>query len=195
MLASYTTLKSSPCVKCKRLIDPSAQFPTVRTRLRTMTTDSQHVYMWQAFHKGCIWKVLSVGIAAITLTRQSKERNQRKAYVPMLSWLLYTATHHYLDASFSTSLDVFGRRGGCAGYVYYRRWGLLTAWCQTSILDDCSERFAIGSFPRGTRGTNSKKEKSRIRHEHFLSQSFRTKSFERQLSRLDQERIRSEILC
>ena len=54
MLASYTTLKASPCVKCKRLMDPSAQFPTVRTRLRTKTTDSQHVYQWQAFHKSCI---------------------------------------------------------------------------------------------------------------------------------------------
>lgn len=61
MLASYTTLKASPCVKCKRLMDPSAQFPTVRTRLRTKTTDSQYVYQWQAFHKSCIWIALSAG--------------------------------------------------------------------------------------------------------------------------------------
>ncbi|MCJ1343320.1 hypothetical protein MMC31_001513 [Peltigera leucophlebia] len=54
MLASYTNLRSSPCVKCKRLMDRNAQFPTVRTRVRTKTADSQHVYQWQAFHKGCV---------------------------------------------------------------------------------------------------------------------------------------------
>lgn len=62
MLASYATLKTNLCVKCKRLMDSSAQFPTVRTRLRTKTTDSQHVYQWQAFHQSCIWYELGLSV-------------------------------------------------------------------------------------------------------------------------------------
>ena len=53
MLASYIDVKSSPCIKCRRLLDQNAQFPVVRMRKRTKGPDGLFVTQWLAFHIGC----------------------------------------------------------------------------------------------------------------------------------------------
>ncbi len=54
MLAAYVDIKSSPCLKCGRLLDQNAQFPVVRKRNRTKGPDGLFVTQWQAFHADCI---------------------------------------------------------------------------------------------------------------------------------------------
>lgn len=167
MLASYTTLKSSPCVKCKRLMDPSAQFPTVRTRLRTKTTDSKYVYQWQAFHKGCIWVALSVGIAVTILIHQRKKQpSVQLIYLCHLSFCKPRRIILYISRCFQVQKgceDMYTGGAGDCSQLDARPRPLTMA----------ADVLQPDPFPWGTGGTRIKKKMSRIRHEQFLSQSFR----------------------
>lgn len=127
MLASYTNLRSSPCVKCKRLMDPNAQFPTVRTRVRTKTADSQHVYQWQAFHKGCVWEAFQTALTATSYSNSSKKKG---ASLYIAAVLLLIIPRHIIIYILRALL-------GCRktwAYVDGRYWGLLT-WCRTYAVD------------------------------------------------------------
>lgn len=154
MIASYTTLKASPCVKCKRLMDPSAQFPTVRTRLRTKTPDSQHLYQWQAFHKSCVWTALSVGHCRGYLSyinAKNKNLNSKRICLCHLSFCIPWRIILYISRFFRV-------QKGMWGYVYERRWGLLIVLMPTSILDDGSGRFATGSLSPPTHWGDEEQE-------------------------------------
>lgn len=53
MLASYSDVKSRPCVKCSRLLDRNAQFPVLRSRKKTKQPDGRNAIQWLALHTAC----------------------------------------------------------------------------------------------------------------------------------------------
>ncbi|EGD95236.1 hypothetical protein TESG_02726 [Trichophyton tonsurans CBS 112818] len=54
MLASYTDIKRSPCVSCKKMINSNAQLPTVRKPKTVITSNGDSKIAWEPFHPQCI---------------------------------------------------------------------------------------------------------------------------------------------
>lgn len=55
MISSYADIKQTPCVKCNRLTDNSAQLPTLRRpQANQQTVDGPaRIYTFEALHYGC----------------------------------------------------------------------------------------------------------------------------------------------
>lgn len=108
MLASYTTLKSSRCIQCKRLIQitvTTSGKPSTRAIMR-----SPFSRLW--------WRPL--------IQQQPKTENGASLYIRHLV-PTYTTTH-------SRHLSLFLGAGGSCASVYGRCWGFLT-WCRTYTVD------------------------------------------------------------
>ncbi|KAE8152170.1 mediator complex subunit 27-domain-containing protein [Aspergillus avenaceus] len=50
MIASYTDVKLTPCVKCAKMTDPATQLPTVRRQKSSHPSDT----VWEAYHPSCV---------------------------------------------------------------------------------------------------------------------------------------------
>ncbi|EFR05136.1 hypothetical protein MGYG_08148 [Nannizzia gypsea CBS 118893] len=54
MLSSYTDIKRSPCVSCKKMISSSAQLPIVRKPKTVTTPNGDSKAAWEPFHPQCV---------------------------------------------------------------------------------------------------------------------------------------------
>ncbi|KAL9120651.1 MAG: hypothetical protein Q9187_002792 [Circinaria calcarea] len=54
LLASYSDILTRACENCDRLLDNDAQFPVVRTRKKTKSSDGTHSIRWLATHPTCM---------------------------------------------------------------------------------------------------------------------------------------------
>ncbi len=52
MLASYTDVRTRPCVKCSRLLDRNGRFPVVRAK-KIWKTEEGQPGEWSALHSSC----------------------------------------------------------------------------------------------------------------------------------------------
>ncbi|KAF3492241.1 uncharacterized protein GIQ15_01758 [Arthroderma uncinatum] len=54
MIASYTNIKRSPCVACRKMINAKAQLPTVRKPKTVAAPNDSAKTIWEAFHPLCV---------------------------------------------------------------------------------------------------------------------------------------------
>ncbi|KAI9933488.1 hypothetical protein ASPWEDRAFT_115073 [Aspergillus wentii DTO 134E9] len=54
MISSYSDIKQTPCVKCNKMTDNAAQLPTIRQSKPSQSPQGQRVFIWEAYHPGCI---------------------------------------------------------------------------------------------------------------------------------------------
>ncbi|KAI9820241.1 MAG: hypothetical protein M1827_005863 [Pycnora praestabilis] len=54
LLASYTNIKSMPCIKCSKLLDTKPQFATIRRKNETSSVAGTGETSWKAYHEGCV---------------------------------------------------------------------------------------------------------------------------------------------
>lgn len=52
MIYSYSDIRRTPCKKCQKMTDNSAQLPVVR-RPTTVESDGKKSISWEAYHSGC----------------------------------------------------------------------------------------------------------------------------------------------
>ncbi|KAJ9363690.1 mediator complex subunit 27-domain-containing protein [Paecilomyces variotii] len=53
MICSYSDIKKTPCVKCNKMIDNTAQLPTIRRPKTVDTPDGKKSTTWEAYHQNC----------------------------------------------------------------------------------------------------------------------------------------------
>ena len=54
MITSYSTIKQTPCAKCAKMTDTTAQLPTIRHPKANTNNPGETTYAFEPLHPGCI---------------------------------------------------------------------------------------------------------------------------------------------